>query len=606
MARVTAGPGGRTRQAPGWIVLAAVTVALYAFWGAIPAEFVPTVITGMVLLFLAYAWNIVGGILGELSLATMVFWAMGAYTLVLAMNSGRSAWPALLAAALVAALVGWVIVVVARFLGLDGLYLAVFTLIVFEIARSLVTASEPLGRNEGVILTEFTTVRTSVYLLIGLVMLAIAVNHGILRSRIGRRWLAIKDDPVAAAATGVYTGREKARAYAISAGLAALGGGVQAYYLGYAQPGTALSVELLIAAILAVYVGGPGTIIGPLLGTLLVYGLSAMATSLSTDVDVTLYAQLLQYALAFAVIWLLSTRRASRLGLTAWLGALVRRRPRAVAPAVPGVDARLPDVALSPPVRAVDAEPGPVVLRIDGVNKSFGRVQVLRDITLDLRAGEIVGLMGPNGAGKTTLCNVVTGVIAPDTGTVSLGDKDITRMSTPARFHAGIARTFQSARLFVSLNLYDNVAVGASGGGDHDRVRDLMRRYGIDGHTSSTDAPTFVRRLAEVARAMVGAKRVLILDEPLAGLTQQQHEVILRGVRDVAAGGTAVLLVEHLIQAVAPVCDRLVVMAAGAIIADGAPQAVLRDERVVDAYLGTAVVADPVSDVEEVLGAAER
>ncbi|HEY0639894.1 MAG TPA: ATP-binding cassette domain-containing protein [Pseudonocardiaceae bacterium] len=590
----------RPRALPGWIVLAAVTVALYAFWGALPAEHVPTLITGMVLLFLAYSWNIVGGILGELSLVTMVFWAMGAYTLVLVMNSERSAWLPLVVAAIAAAAFAWLIVVLARLLGLDGLYLAVFTLIVYEIARSLVIASEPLGRNEGVILTEFTSLETSAYLLIGLVMIGIAANYGILRSRIGRRWLAIKDDPTAAEATGVFTGREKARAYAISAFLTALGGGVQAYYLGYAQPGTALSVELLIAAVLAVYVGGPGTIAGPLLGTTLVYGLSALATSVSTDINITLYAQLLQYALAFAIIWLLSTRRASRLGLVSWLGALVRRRP-------PPPPETAPPPADAGVVEAVEAaaphEPGDVVLSVRGVDKAFGRVRVLRDVDLDLRAGEIVGLMGPNGAGKTTLCNVVTGVIAPDAGTVTLAGEDITRLSTPRRFHRGIARTFQSARLFVSLTVYDNVAVGGAGGaGDHERVHELLTRYGIDGHTSSADAPTFVRRLAEVARAMVGAKRVLILDEPLAGLTPQQHEVILRGVREVAADGTAVLLVEHLIQAVAPVCDRLVVMADGAVIADGPPHTVLRDDRVVDAYLGSTAVAED----EEVVGAADR
>ncbi|HEY8480298.1 MAG TPA: ATP-binding cassette domain-containing protein [Spirillospora sp.] len=587
------------RREAGWLALVLGGVLLAVSWPGLSGGLAPTVMSGLFLLFLAYAWNLVGGILGELSLSTMVFWAIGAYGLVLAGNADHDLRLAALAGAAAAALLGWLIVAVAGMLGLRGLYLAVFTLIIYEIARAGVVGVEALGRNEGVILTRLTGADTSAYLMIALVVLAIGVNMAVLGSRMGKRWLAVRDDVVAAEAVGVFSGRDKALAYALSAGLTALGGAVHAYYLGYAQPDTALGIELLIAALLAVYIGGPGTVLGPLLGTVLVYGLSAVATSMSTSVDVTLYAQLLQYGIAFAIIWSLSLGRVSRVGLVSALSALARRLSRhgtrhasstevpspGPPPARPGPASGHGGAAPSSPAAtaSVTQGPGEEVLRVEGVSKRFGGVLVLDDVTLTLRPGEIVGLMGPNGAGKTTLCNVITGVVTPDRGTVRLHGRDLTGLSTPERFHRGVARTFQAPRLFRSLNVADNVRLGAPG--RPERVAELLETYGLDGGMPAEDAPTFVRRLAEVARAVATDKDVLVLDEPLAGLTPAQHETILSGLREVAAAGTAVVLIEHLIQTVAPVCDRLVVLADGAIIADGEPSAVLRDDRVVDAYL---------------------
>jgi branched-chain amino acid transport system permease protein len=584
------------------LVGAAVLIGLLAMlaWPSVPRGLAPTLMTGLTLLFLAYAWNLVGGILGELSFAHMAFWAIGSYGLVLAGNAEQDMRLVVVACVAAAAALGWLIVTVAGALGLEGLYLATFTLIVFELARSLVTGVEQLGKNEGVVLLELTSPDTAAYLSIGLVLVAFLANLLVLRSTLGRRWLAIKDDIVAAEAVGIFARREKALAYALSAGLTALGGALQAYYVGYAQPETSLGIALLVSAVLAVFVGGPGTLFGPLIGTIIVYGLSAIATNVSTSLDVSLYAQILQYAVAFAIFWFLSLSKSPRIGILNIVRALLARS-RAVPPE-PG--APEPATVAPLPLRVTSRADGPgagahgpVALRIDHVSKRFGGVRVLEDVAFDVRAGEIVGLMGPNGAGKTTLCNIITGVNRPDSGRVLAVDEDLRPYSTPQRFHRGVARTFQAARLFPSLSIANNIAVAVPGGSQ--RAEELLNKFELDGQTSSLNAPMFVRRLTEVARALGGSPRVLILDEPLAGLTHAQHELILNAVKEVAEEGTAVLLIEHLIQAVAPVCDRLVAMADGRVIADGPPDEVVRDEAVVDAYLGRASTTAGVRDVVE-------
>lgn len=573
------------RTSTKWLILVVLAGAAFALWPLVGRSVAPTLVNGLVVLFFAYAWNIVGGILGELALSSMLFWGIGSYAMVLSLNAGTGMVLPILGAAVVCAVLGAVIVRAAAALGLTGLYLAVFTLIIYEIAAASVTAIELIGRNEGIIIYELTSVDLAAYLLLGLVFIAIAVNLGILSSPMGRRWLSIKDDATAAQAVGVRVGRERMIAYAISGGLTAIGGGVQAYYLGYAQPETALGIDLLISGILAVFVGGAGTVAGPFIGTVVVFGLEAVAINLSTDIQTSLYAQILQYVVAFAIIWMLSARKGARRGVVGLIKRMLRRisgrstDPTAAVEEVHVTRAEIAELA-KPPAPPSDVPPAVEVI---GVSKRFGGLEVLKDVTIAVRPGEIVGLMGPNGAGKTTVCNVITGVIQPDTDSVRVLGDDVTTIPTPLRYTRGVARSFQAARLFTSLTALDNVLVG---GANRTRAREVLEEYGLAHVRATAGAQTFVRRLIEICRLVAADKPVLLLDEPLAGLTADQQALVLQSVERLAASGCAVLLIEHLIQSIAPVCHRLIVMADGAVIAEGLPAEVLAQEQVVDAYLG--------------------
>jgi len=569
-----------------WVVLAAVGFILIQNWSLVPDRWAPTVVSGLTLLYLAYTWNIVGGIIGELAFAHMVFWAIGAYGYIIAATSETNFQLSFLLIVLLAAIFGSGLVFLASSLGLEGLYLTTFTLIVFEFAKAVVIGTKSLGGNEGLLYFNFdeNIARNSAFAFIVLVLLAIGVNHLILSSSLGLKWLAVKDDETAAAASGVFGRREKTTAYVISGALTTFGGAAQAFYLGYAQPETSLGVSLLISAVIAVYIGGPGTLFGPLFGFIVIFGLDAIARNLSSDIQVSLYAQIFQYSLAFVVFWVLSTKAFSNFSLSNLVKNLFRKKSQTGSAVEAEGNLAKPEETTKAPKTQASSSTLENAMEVIGITKNFGGARVLEGVSFTIKTGEIVGLIGPNGAGKTTLCNVIAGVYKPDTGEINLGGVSILNMSTPERFKFGVARTFQAARVFPSLTVEQNIRLTVKN--QPNRVAELLHEFNLPGKQDSKDSPMFVRRLTEIARAIASPKKVLILDEPLAGLTPTQHELVLKSVQAVAASGTAVIIVEHLIQTVAKVCDRLIVLSNGVLIADGPAAMVLKDEIVVGAYLG--------------------
>jgi branched-chain amino acid transport system ATP-binding protein len=237
-----------------------------------------------------------------------------------------------------------------------------------------------------------------------------------------------------------------------------------------------------------------------------------------------------------------------------------------------------------------------VLLKLEGVSKTFGGVAAVRSVDLQVAEGEILGLIGPNGSGKTTLFNVVTGFHKPDAGHVFLDDRDITGASPARVCRLGIARTFQIVRPFLHLTVLQNVAVARAYAREPVRTKrqaerealELLETLGFHGrHDILARNLTLVdRKRLELARALASRPRVLLLDELLAGLNPSEVLAGLDIIRGVRAGGITVVMVEHLVQAVFAVCDRVVVMSAGEKIADGPAAAVAADERVIDAYLG--------------------
>jgi branched-chain amino acid transport system ATP-binding protein len=226
-------------------------------------------------------------------------------------------------------------------------------------------------------------------------------------------------------------------------------------------------------------------------------------------------------------------------------------------------------------------------VEIIGVQKSFGALQVLRDVSFVIRPGEVVGIVGPNGAGKSTLCNLLSGIERTSAGTIRLDDADITRLPARKRAAIGMGRSFQTPRLFPSLSLTQNLMLSGAQMTEVTAER-VLAGLGIlnGGQRRGDDSQFFARRLTEVKKAELQGSAVLVLDEPLAGLTSDEHDVVLAMAREAANAGACVAIVEHLIPVLAPAVDRIVALAGGRIIADGPPAEVLQDEAVIDAYLG--------------------
>jgi len=234
------------------------------------------------------------------------------------------------------------------------------------------------------------------------------------------------------------------------------------------------------------------------------------------------------------------------------------------------------------------------------VSRSFEGVQALREVTLELRRNEVVGLIGPNGAGKTTLVNVMTGFDRPTTGTVELEDRDITRWSPHRRGRAGLARTFQHSHSFGTLSVRENVevsalGVGTSPRGARRRADELLRLLGLAGYAqapASTLAHGNERKL-EVARALAVEPRFVLLDEPAAGLPEAEipgFTAVVRSVRD--ERGAGILLIDHNMALVMAVCDRIHVLDQGRTLAEGTPDEVRGNLDVAAAYLGESAVRE--------------
>ena len=233
------------------------------------------------------------------------------------------------------------------------------------------------------------------------------------------------------------------------------------------------------------------------------------------------------------------------------------------------------------------------LLKLEGLTRHFGGLRAVDDVSLDVDEGEFLGIIGPNGAGKTTLFSMVSGQLAPSSGRVVFDGQDITGWPAHRVAEAGLVRTFQLMRPFGSMSVIDNVAVASH---THHRSRTAARRHALgilervrlddDAQRDSGSLTTAGLKRLELARALAMEPRVLLLDEVLAGLVPAEREPMIETLRALHADGLTILYVEHIMAAVMALSQRLLVMHEGRTLALGAPQEVIHDPRVVEAYLG--------------------
>ena len=536
---------------------------------------------------------------GMTSFGQATFMGCGAYvSALLTMGAGLSPWLALPAALLASGAAALALGAVT--LRLSGHYLALATIAWAVSLYYLAGNLDVLGRNDG--LSGIPPLRIGDLALTGsreyfvvvwvAVALAVLLTLNLLDSRVGRAIRALRGGAAAAASFGVDLPRTRILAFTYAAVLAGLAGWLYAHMQRSVNPtpfGLNASIEYLLMAV----VGGAGSVWGALLGAALVTAVNDQLQSLLPR----LLGQQGNYeTVVFGALLVLVLQTAP--------DGLWPRLRRLFPPARPrraGADAQ------PLPARALPA-PGTPVLSAAGLRKAFGGLVAVNNMGLHLDAGEIVGLIGPNGAGKSTTFNLLTGVARPGAGQVRFMGRDVTGLYPPGVAKLGIARSFQHVKLVPGMSVLENVALGAHGRGAAGPVSALLRldrteearlfaearrqiaRVGLIAHADKPGDSLALgqQRLVEIARALCLDPVLLLLDEPAAGLRHAEKADLAALLRRLRGDGVTVLLVEHDMEFVMRLTDRLVVMEFGAKLAEGDPAAIRANPAVVEAYLGAA------------------
>jgi branched-chain amino acid transport system permease protein len=572
----------------------------------------------MLYVLVAIGLNLISGYVGAASIGHIALFAVGAYTAAILMTShGWNYWPAILAGGCVAAVVSVPVGLI--LLRLSGWYFSVITLLMVVVVNDFWIQQAGLtGGGAGIFGLTMPSIAGQQFDLKSYLYLIVAVNvaaflllrYLVDRTRWGRAFVAVRDVEPAARAVGIHPFMVRESTLAMSAFLAGLAGAMFAPLPGTINPDSFPILDSVFF-LLAILAGGLGTTAGPVVGTVVLFSIPQVLSEQESLRRVSY----LFYGVALLLIVIFLPE--------GMVGGIQRQWRRLLAR--PGLRALRDDVdrtpaapaGTSPTTLRIAAEANstwaaaqaPFVLEAAGIDKKFGDVVALSDVSVQVRPGTIHAIIGPNGSGKTTLLNIMSGFYRQDAGTIQVLGRPMRRGASARAIRYGIARTFQTQQVLPQLSVLENVMLGCHARGrvtlldgmlplpyvrgEERRAREralaLLDVVGLGRAVAAQPCsllPFAHQRLAELARALAGEPRVLLLDEPASGLAVDEVRAFAALVRRLKEAGLTIVLVEHNFGLVSELADTITVLDAGAKLAEGSFAEVSTDPAVIEAYLG--------------------
>ncbi|MES4992597.1 branched-chain amino acid ABC transporter ATP-binding protein/permease [Phyllobacterium sp. 22229] len=543
------------------------------------------------------------GVAGVTSFGQAAFVGLGAYTTAVAtLHFDLSPWVGLLFAVVFSAAIAWFVGIIT--LRLSGHYLPLATMAWGLSAYYLFGTIELLGGHTGISgippisigSTELTSQAGIFFLIWGVLLLALVLSSNLLESRVGRAMRAIKTARQTAESFGIDTSHLRLVIFIFASGLAGVSGWLYAHMLRFVNP-SPFDLPASIEYLFMVVIGGASSLWGAVIGAVALTGLQEFLQGALPG----LIGQAGQYeTIVFGLLIIFLLQFNGEQGVSGWFIAQVKAKPHTEAAAEALADLpRRSGGAWKP-------ETGPL-LQLKEIGKSFGGLRALNDVSFDVGHKEIVSIIGPNGAGKSTLFNCITGVIRPDSGKLFLRGEEISTQNIRRFVQKGVARTFQHVKLVDGMSVLENTMLGAHirvAGGTISAALHLerlqekqlraeaskqLRRVGLEAvqHMDAASLSLGQQRLIEIARALCADPEILLLDEPAAGLRQLEKQKLASLLRELREDGLSILLVEHDMEFVMGLSNRIMVINYGEKLVEGTPASVRTDPRVIQAYLGT-------------------